>query len=211
MSQQLSTVPVKTPGRPPAVLQRTAASPERVALLAHHEAAHAVVCFVLYGEQVIREVDLFADQPRETPRMSTYSLLPIPIVCRPDCGRPRRGNPAPVSPEAIVDAHGVLSYAGTLGEVLFQGLGRGDSSPQDLLSEAQIKRFAADRQALSRLADTVRLSRESTTFYAEYWNEAERLLGTHWRGVTMIAEVLCQRGSLNGDRIDAVLCEAFPA
>lgn len=189
---------------------RVTASPERVALLAHHEAAHAVVCFTLYGEEVIREINLFADEPGVLPQMSTYSLLPIPIVCRPDSGLPRRGNPAPVSPEAIVDAHGVLSYAGTLGEVLFQGIGCGDASPQDLLSEDQIKRFGADRQGLARLADTVRLSRESTTFYSEYWNEAERLLRAHWSGVSIIADSLCQRGSLNGDRIDALLCEAFP-
>ncbi len=190
---------------------RVTASPERVALLAHHEAARAVVCFTLYGEQVIRAIDLFAEEPGGLPRMTTYSLLPIPIVCRPESGVPRRGNPAPVSPEAIVDAHGVLSYSGTLGEVLFQGIGCGDASPQDLLSEEQIKRFTTDRQGLARLADTVRLSRESTTFYAEYWNEAERLLRSHWSGVSIIADSLCQRGSLNGDRIDALLCEAFPA
>ena len=181
--------------------------PERVELLAHHEAAHALVCFILYGEQVIREVDLYGAEPAASSGMSTYSLLPIPIVCRPSTGVPRRGNPAPVSPEAIVDAHGILSYAGSLGEVLCQGHAIGDALPEDLLDEDQLTRFAVDRQSLARLADTVRLCRSSETFYPEYWKEAERLLRGHWHGVSVIAESLGERGALNGDRVDTLLRE----
>jgi hypothetical protein len=182
----------------------------RTELLAHHEAAHAVVCFVLYGEQVIREVELFGDESGRHSGLTTFSLLPIPIVCRPSSGVPRRGNPAPVSPDAIADAHGVLSYAGIAGEALFQRLALDDPCPEKLLDSDQTERFGRDRQALARLADTVNLSRPSHTFYPEYWNEAHRLLRSHWSGVSSIAECLSVRGSLNGGRIDEVLCEAFP-
>ncbi len=185
-------------------------APERTRLLAHHEAAHAVVCFVLYGEEVIREVVLFGDGPGEDPAMKTFSLLPIPIVCRPTSGVPRRGNPAPVSPEAIVDAHGVLSYAGCVGEALFQGFDVENPGPDSLLNEDQRGRFTQDRRGLARLADTVNLSRPSDNVYPEYWDEASRLLRSHWSGVSSIADCLYQRGSLNGDRIDALLCDAFP-
>jgi len=182
----------------------------RTQLLAHHEAAHAVVCFVLYGEQVIREVGLFGDPNRENSGLTTFSLLPIPIVCRPSSGIPRRGNPAPVSAESIADAHGVLSYAGIVGEGLFSGLDLNNPNPEKLLEMDQADRFSRDRHALARLAETVNLSRPSETFYSDYWKEAHRLIRSHWAGVESIAECLCERGSLNGDRIDQVLCETFP-
>lgn len=197
-----------TPSKAPRV--HPVATNPRTELLAHHEAAHAVVCFVLYGEQVIREVGLFGDESRGHSGLTTFSLLPIPIVCRPSSGIPRRGNPAPVSPDAIADAHGVLSYAGIAGEALFQRLNLDDPCPERLLDTDQLERFGRDRQALARLAETVNLSRPSDTFYPEYWNEAHRLLRSHWSGVSSVAECLCERGSLNGDRVDKVLCEAFP-
>jgi len=193
--------------------QVPAAEPEptRTRLLAFHEASRAVLCFLLYGDEVIREVNLFAEGGASAPRMSTFSLLPIPLVCRPTSGVPRRGNPAPVSSEGIVDAHGILSYAGAVGETLAQGVQVDPASPESALSDDQRSRFATDREALTRLADTVRLSRPSDTFFADYWNEAERLLSGAWPAVVEVAESLCQRGALRGDRIDEMLCEAFPA
>ena len=185
--------------------------PTRTRLLAFHEASRAVLCFLLYGDQVIREVNLFAEGGASAPRMSTFSLLPIPLVCRPTSGVPRRGNPAPVSSEGIVDAHGILSYAGAVGETLAQGVQVDPASPESALNDDQRSRFAVDREALSRLADTVRLSRPGDVFFADYWNEAERLLGGAWPAVVEVAESLCERGALRGDRIDAMLCEAFPA
>jgi hypothetical protein len=210
MTDFLTPHPVKSPHSvaPPRPLATVA--PERTRLLAHHEASHAVVCFVLYGQEVIREIKLFGDHPGEDPGMKTFSLLPIPIVCRPSSGVPRRGNPAPVSPEAIVDAHGILSYAGSVGEALFQGFDVDNAGPDSLLSKDQLERFTQDRRGLARLADTVSLSRPSDSVYPEYWNEASRLLRSHWSGVSSIADRLYQRGSLNGDRIDALLCDAFP-
>jgi len=85
-----------------------------------------------------------------------------------------------------------------------------NAGPASLLSKDQLERFTQDRRGLARLADTVSLSRPSDSVYPEYWNEASRLLRSHWSGVSSIADRLYQRGSLNGDRIDALLCDAFP-
>ena len=86
---------------------RTDSDQERIRKIAHHEAGHAVICFLLYGEQVIKSVEVFS-RAGLIGRTSTYSRLPIPIVCRPPVGEPRRGNPAPVSVDAIVDAVDVI-------------------------------------------------------------------------------------------------------
>ena len=85
--------------------------------VAHHQAGHALVCFVLYGAEVVRDVTLGAS-PHAAPDLQTYSRLPIPLNCRPVPGKPRRGHAAPVSSEAILDAHGVLSYSGVVAECL---------------------------------------------------------------------------------------------
>ncbi|MCS5637654.1 MAG: hypothetical protein NZ990_14120 [Myxococcota bacterium] len=211
MMEQTLPLPARTPGRTRPEPLRAEPAPTRTQLLAFHEASRAVLCFLLYGDQVIREVDLFAEGKVDASRMSTYSLLPIPLVCRPSSGVPRRGNPAPVSAAGIVDSHGILSYAGAVGEILFQGAPIDQASPADALSDDQKRRFALDREALARLADTVRLSRPSDVFYPDYWSEAERLLRGAWPAVAEVAESLCQRGSLCGDRIDEILYEAFPA
>ena len=211
MMEQTLPLPIATtqPVRPETLAGESA--PTRTRLLAFHEASRAVLCFLLYGDQVIREVDLFAEGHGGASRMNTFSLLPIPLVCRPSSGVPRRGNPAPVSAEGIVDAHGILSYAGAVGEILFQGNPADKESPDAGLNDDQRSRFAVDREALARLADTVRLSRPSEIFYDDYWTEAERLLRGAWPAVTEVAKCLSERGSLRGDRIDAMLYEAFPA
>ena len=170
-------------------------------------AARAVLCFVLYGEQVIREVRA----EKEATALRTFSLLPIPIACRPDSSIPRRGNPAPVSSPAVVDAHGILAYAAAVGGALVESGARspGAASPEQL-ELVQTEAFRRDREALGRLADTLSQSRPAETFYPEYWQEAERLLCSHWVGVEMVAEVLQRHPVLNGERIDKILCEAFP-
>ncbi len=179
-------------------------SNELIRTVAHHEAGHAAICFLLYGEQVIKSVEVFQGNA-VSGRTTTYSRLPIPIVCRPPIGAPRRGNPAPVSADAIVDAHGVLNYAGIAAE----GLLVSDSSPAVWTRIEQAGEPAArgwaDREALAELANTVGASRPAEHFFREYWEEARRLLRLHWRGVDALSEVLVEHGKLHGDRVDAVL------
>jgi hypothetical protein len=168
---------------------------------AFHEAAHAVICFVLYGEEVVRDVSLASavDGPGG---VSTFSKLPIPMVCRPSGGEPRRGNPAPVSSDAIVDAHGVLQYAGSVAEALLVSQ---EAKFDDLSDESALERSHADRVALFEVSKLVGRDRNSETFYAEYWDEAARLLRAHWGGVVLLAETLAQHGRLSGTRSDQVL------
>lgn len=170
--------------------------------LAHHHAAHAVICFVLYGDAVIKSVEVWSRKGRRG-RTTTYSRLPIPMVCRPPAGEPRRGNPAPVSADAIVDAHGVLSYAGMVGEHLHLGgsLEDTDGEPEISLQPPAM----ADRESLARVARTIGLDRPADHFFSEYWQEARRLLQANWGGVDELAAALEQRGALHGDRVDALL------
>ncbi|MDE0885122.1 MAG: hypothetical protein OSB70_06280 [Myxococcota bacterium] len=176
-------------------------------LARHAAAARAVICFVLYGEEVIREISVSSGGNS----LRTFSLLPIPATCRPDTTIPRRGNPAPVSSSGVVDAHGILAYAAAVGGVLAGsgGPSASESRPEQVARD-QTDVFRRDRIDLGRLADTLMLSRPAETFYKEYWQEAERLLRAHWVGVEMLAEVLSRHPVLTGERIDKILCEAFP-
>jgi len=180
--------------------------PELIDSLAHHEAGHAVVCFLLYGEEVIKRVTIF-DREGVSCETTTYSRLPIPLVCRPPIGAPRRGNPAPVSADAIVDAHGVMSYAGLAAEDLKQGAAlpdAGDVEPEWLTPD-QHQRCVADREMLSKLASIVGATRDVEHFFADYWREARRLLRAHWAGVEGLANELRERGDLHGARVDTLL------
>jgi hypothetical protein len=175
------------------------------ARMAHHEAGHAVICFVLYGEQVIKAVEVGSPDGFHG-KVSYYSRLPIPIACRPPVGAPRRGNPAPVSAEAIVDAHGVLSYAGIAAEGLYGGTETESlMSSEPMLEGATQDRGWVDREALSKLAGTVGTTRPADQFFTEYWHEATRLLRGHWHAVEALAECLQDQPSMNGDRVDLLL------
>ncbi|MDG2335702.1 MAG: hypothetical protein P8Q97_15905 [Myxococcota bacterium] len=202
------TVTRTTPGGGLAHRSQPVETPSEGPILAHYAAAaRAVICFVLYGEQVIREITVNA----EGSALRTFSLLPIPTTCRPDTTIPRRGNPAPVSSSGVVDAHGVLAYSAAVGGVLAGSGGpSAGESREEQVAGNQVDVFRRDRMALGRLADTLSVSRPAETFYKEYWQEAERLLRTHWLGVEMLAEVLSRHPVLTGERIDKVLCEAFP-
>lgn len=176
--------------------------------IAHHEAGHVVVCFVLYGEQVVKQVDLRGDGDVLWPRTFTYSRLPIPLACRPPSGTPRRGNPAPVSADAIVDAHGILSYAGIAAEILHDG-GAPEVDPGSLLlSATQAERMRDDREALAALARTIGVERPAGEFIEAYWHEAMRLVAASWCGVEVMAAALLEHGSLHGDRVDRLLVDA---
>ncbi len=186
---------------------------ETIESLAYHEAGHAVVCFVLYGEQVIKSVSLY-DREGISGHTSTYSRLPIPLVCRPPMGAPRRGNPAPVSPDAILDAHGVWCYAGLAAEQLRSDDGldasaglRAQEARCDLatLTPAQHRRCRIDREGLAEMAGIMAATRSAEEFFMEYWREARRLLGRHWAAVDALAQELIDKTSLHGDRVDRVV------
>lgn len=180
---------------------------EELERLAHHEAGHVVVCFVLYGEQVVKQVELLG-RDGARPRTFTYSRLPIPLACRPPGGAPRRGNPAPVSSDAIVDAHGVLSYAGLAAEILHDG-GSTETDPALLtLTASQAERMREDREALAALARTIGVDRPAEQFIRAYWEEAVRLVAASWAGVEVMASALLEHRSLSGDRVDRLLVGA---
>lgn len=172
-----------------------------------HEAGHSVVCFVLYGEHVVKGLAV-ADEAQ--PGIPTYSLMPVPISCRPPAGVPRRGTPAPVSVDGIVDAYGVMTYAGLAAESLYLAKGesrRARPAPPDLeMGAADMRsRALADRHELERLAALVGAERDATRFYREYWEEALRLLRSHWEAVEALSHLLAEHQSLNGERIDGLL------
>jgi hypothetical protein len=185
--------------------------PERLQRIAHHEAGHAVVCFLLYGEQVIKSLTVESSRFEEAigSEMTTYSRLPVPLACRPPIGEPRRGNPAPVSGDAIVDAHGVLSYAGVVAEELRFDVAAdldAESARQLALPETdREERALRDRETLSKLASIIGVARPVDEFFEEYWHEARRLLRSHWSAVDTLARELAERGTLNGDRVDTLL------
>ena len=168
---------------------------------AFHDAAQALICFLLYGEEVVREV-VVRGRGAEAGGVSTFSKLPIPMVCRPSGGEPRRGNPAPVSSDAIVDAHGILSYAGAVAESLLVSW---EARAENLQSPATLERMKADRAALAAMCALVGSDRAPETFFSEYWEEAARLLRSNWPAVGALAEVLESQGRLNGARVDDLL------
>ena len=176
--------------------------------VAHHQAGRALVCFVLYGAEVVREVSL-EDFGGGAPRMSTYSRLPIPLSCRPVPGAPRRGNPAPVSGEAILDAHGVLTYSGLVAECLFENQGDGPQPSEFTFLNGRGDRFRKDLEGHAALARMLGLAMpgavSSEGWVQAYWDEALRLVSTSWAGVEWVASELIARKSLSGDKLDSML------
>ena len=173
--------------------------------MAFHASAQALICFLLYGEEVVRDVCVESPGSNRT-GITTFSRLPIPMVCRPSGGEPRRGNPAPVSSDAIVDAHGVLQYSGAVAETLLVSW---EAESENLVQESAQSRAWAGREALSRLSKLVGRERKAELFFSEYWEEAARLLRAHWAGVVQLAETLGRHPELSGTRCDEVLrrCE----
>ena len=149
-----------------------------------------------------------SDEPQ--PAVPTYSLMPVPISCRPPAGVPRRGTPAPVSVDGIVDAYGVMTYAGLAAEGLLAANGdprRARPAPPDLEVGAHDVRARAleDRGELQRLAALVGAERPSGEFIRAYWEEALRLLRAHWDATLALGELLSTHRSLNGERVDELL------
>ncbi len=82
--------------------------------------------------------------------------------------------------------------------------------PEDSFSPEQCLRSGADREDLATMASLLGLSRAAEHFYEEYWNEATRLLQSHWCGVSRLAEELAPKGFLHGSQVDTLLCDSFP-
>ena len=176
--------------------------------VAHHQAGRALVCFVLYGAEVVREVSLDGSAGGAA-RMSTYSRLPIPLSCRPVPGAPRRGNPAPVSGEAILDAHGILTYSGLVAECLFDNQGHGQQPSEVTFLKGRGDRFRKDLEghaALGRMLGVAMPGAVAPEGWVQaYWEEALRLVSTSWAGVEWVASELMARKSLSGDKLDSML------
>ncbi|MCH7601123.1 MAG: hypothetical protein IH973_15340 [Myxococcales bacterium] len=164
---------------------------------AHYQAGQAVVCITLFGARVIKNIAI-SKNPDDTSGIETYSRLPVPLSCRPPTHR-RGEDRRPIAVEGIVDGHGVLAYSG-LAAVYECLRAVGESEEFDYRDADH-----AAREGLSKLASSIGLERPSDHFYEEYWNEALRLLETHWETVERVAEALVIHQTLNGNRVDELI------
>ncbi|MBW2291202.1 MAG: hypothetical protein JRG94_02725 [Deltaproteobacteria bacterium] len=164
---------------------------------AHYQAGQAIVCVTLFGARVIKNLR-FENESADAAGFETYSRLPVPLSSRPPSHR-RGEDRKPIAVEGIVDAHGVLAYAGVAAVYAHkQSIGEADDFDYQ-------NAFLASREALSKLASSIGLERPGEHFYEEYWDEARRLLETNWETVERVAEALLQHRSLNGNRVDALI------
>jgi hypothetical protein len=77
---------------------------------AYHQAGRAVVCVTLFGAHVVKTLEVEGGADGAV-GFETYSKLPVPLACRPPSHK-RGEERKPIPVEGIVDAHGVLAYAG---------------------------------------------------------------------------------------------------
>jgi hypothetical protein len=160
-------------------------------------AGQAVVCLTLFGARVIKKLELTGELDGDT-GFETYSRLPVPLTSRPNSNR-RGDERKPIATEAIVDAHGVLAYAGVAaGRAWLAGRGEADKiDPRTAQPTA--------RESLAKLASSIGVERPSDLFYEEYFDEAARLLEGQWPVVQRVVEGLLTHRSLNGNRVDALI------
>lgn len=164
---------------------------------AHHKAGQAVICVMLFGPRVIKHLSV-DNGPGSGSGFETYSKLPVPLTCRPPSHR-RGEDRKPIEVEGIVDAHGVLAYAGVAAVATYlRDIGQ-DQGFDHLTA------FIPSREGLSQLASSIGLERPEDHFYDEYWDEAGRLLATHWEAVQRVSEGLLTHRTLNGNRVDALI------
>lgn len=164
---------------------------------AHYQAGQAVICITLFGARVIKNLALPKD-PTDSSGFETYSRLPIPLSCRPPTHR-RGEERKPIAPEGIVDGHGVLAYAGAA--AVYECL-RSIHKHEDFDYR---NAYLPSREGLSKLASGIGLERPAEHFYEEYWDEALRLLQTHWETVERVAVALVTHQTLNGNRVDELI------
>lgn len=164
---------------------------------AHYQAGQAVICITLFGARVIKNTALSND-PTDNSGFETYSRLPMPLSCKPPTHR-RGEDRKPIAVEGIVDGHGVLAYSGVA--AVYECLRRvGGSEDFDYHGYDRTA-----REGLSKLASSIGLERPCDHFYQEYWDEALRLLETHWDTVERVAVALVTHQSLNGNRMDELI------
>ncbi len=164
---------------------------------AHMRAGQAVVCVTLFGARVVKNLALTPDPDSEA-GFETYSRLPVPLTSRPNSHR-RGDERKPIAVEAIVDAHGVLAYAGVAAARAWM---RSHGQADEL--DPRSANLAA-REALSKLASSIGVERPSDHFYEEYFDEAVRLLEGQEPVVQRVVEGLLTHRALNGNRVDALI------
>lgn len=165
--------------------------------LAYHQAGQAVVCVTLFGARVVKNLGLSDDHVTESP-FETYSRLPVPLTSRPPSHK-RGEDRKPIEVEGIIDAHGVLTYAG-VAAVHTHMRNQGGAETLEYRTA-----YFGPREALSKLASSIGVERPADHFYDEYWEEACRLLAANWHAVERVVEGLLTLRSLNGNRVDALV------
>ena len=163
---------------------------------AYHQAGRAVVCVTLFGAHVVKTLAMEGGADSAV-GFETYSKLPVPLACRPPSHK-RGEERKPIPVEGIVDAHGVLAYAGIAAQHELQS--RGNLERDDYRGSG-----TECREQLAKMASSISLERPVEHFYDEYWDEAHRLLNSSWAAVETLAEALIQHRSLNGRRADALI------
>jgi len=175
-----------------------------LARVAYREAGRATICEILYGPNVLKHAIIDAEAGEG--EVVTFSGMPLPIDCRPPAGR-RRGEQVGVVPEKLIDSHGVFAYAGIAAERI--ALRRGRFDPIDLESELAWTRWLGaarrGREELARIAKLLGLERPAEQFYAEYCQEAERLLEPVWSTTEELAEALLEKRELKGHHVDRLV------
>lgn len=179
-------------------------STNALARVAYREAGRATICELLFGPNVLKHAVIDADAGEG--EVVTFSGMPLPMDCRPPAGR-RRGEQVGVVPEKLIDSHGVFAYAGIAAERM--ALRRGRFESLDVETELMWTRWlGASRRAreeLARMAKLIGLDRPAEQFYAEYCEEAERLLDPVWNTVEELAEALLDKRELKGHHVDRLV------
>lgn len=173
---------------------------------AYHQAGRAVVCVTLFGARVVKSVSA-EDGSAETAGFETYSRLPVPLTCRPPSHK-RGEERKPIAVEGIVDAHGILAYAGIAAEGEFRNRQASQKEPAAATKDNDAAPRSAgseSRENLAKTASSIGLERPAEHFYEEYWEEANRLLRASWEMVESLAEALLEHGTLNGRRVDSLV------
>ena len=168
---------------------------------AHHQAGRAVICVTLFGARVVKLVSIEGDL-ESAGGFETYSNLPVPLSCRPPSHK-RGEERKPIAVDGIIDAHGVLAYAGIA--AVDESRRQRDVQPASDDALAREAGGIEAREQFSKLAASIGRERPAEHFYEEYWKEAQRLLSSSWHSVDALTESLLQHRTLNGRRVDALI------
>lgn len=172
--------------------------------VAYREAGRATICEILYGPNVLKHAII--DPEVGEGEVVTFSGLPLPIDCQPPAGR-RRGEQVGVSPDKLVDAHGIFAYAGIAAErmALRRERFEGAHIESELSWDRWLGAARLGREELARIAKLLGLTRPPEEFYSAYCEEAERLLEPVWATVEELTEALLDRRRLMGHHVDRLV------